>query len=250
MHGYHKLQAHPDHIIVDATAMEVLLSNDDGIDAPGLRALFDACDALGPSARAFVVAPEECHSAGGHRVTTERMLSAREHAEGWIGLDGTPADCVRVGLHGLKLRPEWVMSGINSGGNLGADVYLSGTVAAVREATIHGVRGIAFSHYLGRGLRFDWPRATRWTRQVLGLLKDEMLRPGEFWNVNFPSLPADAGDPPLVFCDHLGSSLHVVYERVEGGFVYSGNYHARVRDPGSDVEACFGGSIAISRVRL
>lgn len=237
-------------MIVDTTDMEVLLSNDDGIGAPGLRALFDACDALGPSVQIRVVAPEECHSAGGHRVTTERVLAVREHGEGWVGLDGTPADCVRVGLHGMNLRPDWVLSGINSGGNLGADVYLSGTVAAVREGTIHGVRGIAFSHYLGRGLQFDWPRATRWTRRVLAVLKDETLQPGEFWNVNFPSLPTGAGDPALVFCDHLGSSLHVAYERVEGGFVYAGNYHARVRDPGSDVEACFGGSIAISRVRL
>jgi 5'-nucleotidase len=230
--------------------MEVLISNDDGIEAPGLRALFEACDALGADVRPTVVAPEECHSAGGHRVTTERMLAVREHAPGWIGVDGTPADCVRVALHGLRHRPDWVLSGINAGGNLGADVYLSGTVAAVREATIHGVRGIAFSHYLGRGLRFDWERATRWTRRVLGVLKDETLQPGEFWNVNLPSLPGGAEEPPLVFCDHLGSSLHVAYEAVEGGFVYAGNYHARVRDPGSDVEACFSGAIAISRVRL
>ena len=247
--GFAKM--YPEHILIieDFTRMEVLLSNDDGIDAPGLRALFDACDGLGNSVRATVVAPEECHSAGGHRVTTERLLAVRQHAQDWVGVDGTPADCVRVALHGLRQKPDWVLSGINSGGNLGADVYLSGTVAAVREATIHGVRGIAFSHYLGRGLRFDWERATRWAQKVLSVLKDENLQSDEFWNVNFPSLPSGAQDPELVFCNHLGSSLHVAYEAVDGGFIYAGNYHARARDPGSDVEACFNGAIAISRVR-
>lgn len=230
--------------------MDVLLTNDDGIDAPGLRALHEASQVLGDRVKRLVVAPEECHSAGGHRVTTERILSVREHKEGWVGVDGTPADCIRIALHGLENRPEWVLSGINAGGNLGADVYLSGTVAAVREATIHGVKGIAFSQYLGKGVVFDWARTGRWAQKVLGLLKSEELGRAAFWNVNFPSLPEGAGDPPIIFCDHLGSSLHVVYERVEGGFRYSGNYHARVRDPGSDVEACFSGAIAISRVKL
>mgnify|MGYP000724986100 FL=1 len=85
---------------------------------------------------------------------------------------------------------------------------------------------------------------------ILSVLKDETLQSDEFWNVNFPSLPSGAQDPELVFCNHLGSSLHVAYEAVDGGFIYAGNYHARARDPGSDVEACFNGAIAISRVRL
>ncbi|MFM8931316.1 MAG: 5'/3'-nucleotidase SurE, partial [Gemmataceae bacterium] len=71
--------------------MEVLLSNDDGIGAPGLRALFDACDALGPSVQIRVVAAEECHSAGGERVGPARVLAAREPGDGGGGVDGTRA---------------------------------------------------------------------------------------------------------------------------------------------------------------
>ncbi len=229
--------------------MELLLTNDDGIEAPGLLALHQAAAQWGGHS-VLVVAPEECHSGGGHRVTTHKDLGVRAHAHGWHAVDGTPADCVRVALHALDQKPEWVLSGINAGGNLGADVYLSGTVAAAREATLCGVKGVAFSQYLHKANQIDWERASRWAAMVLPWLAGERLDPGEFWNVNFPSLPAGAGDPEIVLCDHLGSPLHVAFEPVEGGFRYSGNYHARDRKPGSDVDTCFSGAIAISRVRL
>src|SRR5262245_42279778 len=132
--------------------MKLLLTNDDGIDAPGLEALLGAAAALG---EAVVVAPDEHLSGCSHRVTTGRPIRVERRGEGRHAVCGTPADCVRVGLHGLAPEARWVLAGINEGGNLGADVHHSGTVAAVREAVLHGVPGIALSHYHRRGLEID-----------------------------------------------------------------------------------------------
>src|SRR5207253_11069229 len=94
----------------------------------------------------------------------------------------------------------WALAGINSGGNLGADVYLSGTVSAVREAVLHGRPGIAFSYYKRRELDFDWQRAARWVRRLLPDVLAESAEPGVFWNVNLPHLPPGSPDPDVVRC--------------------------------------------------
>jgi hypothetical protein len=111
--------------------MKLLLTNDDGIDAPGLAALAAAAEQLG---EAVVVAPLEGHSGCGHRVTTDEELTILGRGVSRFAVDGTPADCVRVALHSLAPEASHVLAGINAGGNLGADVWISGTVAAVREA--------------------------------------------------------------------------------------------------------------------
>src|SRR5262249_7116594 len=113
--------------------MKLLLTNDDGIEAPGLRALADAAAALGAS---VAVAPRHAHSGCGHRVTTDAPIRLIPHGPDWYALDGTPADCVRVGLHSVVPEADWVLAGLNEGGNLGVDVHHSGTVAAVREAVL------------------------------------------------------------------------------------------------------------------
>ena len=117
-----------------------------------------------------------------------------------MAVAGTPADCVRLALHHLAPRPSWVLAGINAGGNLGTDVYYSGTVAAVREAAIHGVPGIALSHYIARGRAFDWDRAKRWAEALLRRLMAQPWEPGTFWNVNFPHLEPEQPEPDIVFC--------------------------------------------------
>ncbi len=123
----------------------LILTNDDGWDAPGLAALARAAKGLG---QCHVVAPIGPISGCGHRVTTHAPIAVARPKEGCVSVAGTPADCVRLALHHLVPRPTWVLSGINAGGNLGTDVHYSGTVAAVREAAIHGVPGIALSHYI------------------------------------------------------------------------------------------------------
>src|SRR5436190_11792649 len=100
--------------------MRFLVTNDDGIDAPGLRAL---CDAAGQVGEVIVVAPTAALSGCSHRVTTSQPLRLLRHGEQRFAVDGTPADCVRVALHQLVHERIWILSGINAGGNLGADVY-------------------------------------------------------------------------------------------------------------------------------
>src|SRR5207237_5427409 len=121
-----------------------------------------------------------------HRVTTDEPLRVEQRAAKQYAVAGTPADCVRLGLLQIAPDAKWVLSGINLGGNLGADVHYSGTVAAVREAVLHGWPGIAFSHYRKKDTEYDWPRVAKWTVRVLQELLAKPWDAGSFWNVNFP----------------------------------------------------------------
>jgi 5'-nucleotidase len=183
-------------------------------------------------------------------VTTHEPIVVTHPAPGCVSVAGTPADCVRLALHHLGPRPSWALAGINAGGNLGTDIHHSGTVAAVREAVIHGVPGIAISHYLARGRIVDWARATRWAEIVLRLLMAQPWEPGTLWNVNLPHLKPDDREPEVVFCPLDPSPLPLRY-RVDGDqSVYAGDYQSRDRRPGSDVDVCFGGQIAVTLVRV
>jgi 5'-nucleotidase len=236
-------------VLDDAAATPtLLLTNDDGIDAPGLEALATAATGLG---RLAVVAPSGAFSGCGHRVTTDEPLVVSRPAAGRFAVAGTPADCVRLALHHLVPEFTWVLSGINAGGNLGTDVYHSGTVAAVREAVIHGRPGIAVSHYIaGKGRPIDWTAAARRTRAVLELLLQRPWEPGTFWNVNLPHPEPGAPEPEVVFCPLDPSPLPLAYH-VEGDNAhYRGVYQARARRPSSDVDVCFGGQIAVSLIRM
>ncbi|MFM8221419.1 MAG: 5'/3'-nucleotidase SurE, partial [Planctomycetaceae bacterium] len=160
-----------------------LLTNDDGVDAEGLAALLSAARKV-TSPRPLVVAPEACHSGGSHKVTTHSPLRLRELEPGRLVTNGTPADCVRLALSQVAQPIDWVLAGINHGGNLGADVYLSGTVAAVREGVLHGKPGVAFSYYPRKGVsELDWPRAAGWVAEVLENLLGRPVEPGTFWNI-------------------------------------------------------------------
>jgi len=225
--------------------MRFLLTNDDGIGAPGLDALTAVARLLG---HAHVVAPVAPYSQCSHQVTTHRPVRLTEHGPHTYAVEGWPADCVRVALRGLELPADWVLSGINAGGNLGADVHLSGTVAAAREAALLGKPAVAFSHYKRRDCEYDWTRTARWAH---ALLLDLLARPREplcLWNVNFPHLDAGAADPEVVFCPVDPHPLPVSYRRDGDLFQYRGDYHSRPRVAGADVEVCFGGRIAVSRL--
>lgn len=227
--------------------MKFLLTNDDGIDAPGLQALDAAASRLG---ELVVVAPLSALSGCSHRVTTDEPLRIEQRATNQYAIAGTPADCVRLGL--LQIAPDaaWVLSGINRGGNLGADVHYSGTVAAVREAVLHGWPGIALSQYQKRGWTIDWGRAADWAVPLLRNLLDRPCDAGTFWNVNLPHLEPDAPDPEVVFCPLDPTPLPLSYRHENGLWHYNGDYHGRRRQPGADVEVCFGGKIAATAIRL
>jgi len=227
--------------------MRFLLTNDDGIDAPGLAALAEAAATLG---HAVWIAPHIHLSGCSHRVTTGQPIRVEVRGDQRFALDGTPADCVRVGLAHLAPEVDWVLAGLNEGGNLGADVHHSGTVAAVREAALHGKPGIALSQYRKRGVEPDWDRATHWMQAVLQELLQRPWLPGAFWNVNLPHLANGDREPKLIDCPLESGPLPLSF-RAEGDlFHYDGNYHGRRRKAGSDVDVCFGGDIALTELRL
>jgi 5'-nucleotidase len=139
--------------------MHFLLTNDDGIDAPGLQALAEAAAPLG---ELTVAAPVAALSGCSHRVTTDTPFRVCRRQPSRYAVEGTPADCVRVGLHRLVPGATAVLSGINAGGNLGADVHHSGTVAAVREAVLHGWPGGTREEIWMSGRRWMSPRLSRY----------------------------------------------------------------------------------------
>jgi 5'-nucleotidase len=226
--------------------MKLLLTNDDGFDAPGLQALREAAGQLGEP---VVVAPAAAHSGCSHRVTTDQPIRVTARPTGFV-VEGTPADCVRVARHRLAPDAAWVLSGINSGGNLGADVYVSGTVAAVREAVLHGWPGVAVSQYRKRGVPLDWSRSAAWLVPVLRQLFARPWTPGTFWNVNLPHLEPGAGVPEMVECPLDLGPLPLSFRTDGELFHYDGDYHGRPRGPGTDVDVCFRGQIAVTLLRL
>ncbi|MEQ1945921.1 MAG: 5'/3'-nucleotidase SurE [Bryobacteraceae bacterium] len=227
-------------------SLRILLTNDDGWDAPGLAALKTAAASLG---NVVVVAPRDPHSYAGHRVTTDAALEIRETAAGEYSLSGTPADCVRVALTSVFPDVDLVIAGINRGGNLGADVYISGTVAAAREAALLGRRAIAISQFIRRDMALDWSESARHGRGILARLLEDVHESKSYWNVNLPHVVPEA-IPSIVHCEPDNEPLDVRFRREGDLLHYAGSYPARPRTPGRDVETCFGGAITVSKLRL
>lgn len=178
--------------------MDILLTNDDGIGAEGLRA---AAQALAGEHRCVVAAPSENCSGGAWARTVAAPIAVEEttvpYSPASYAVSGTPVDCVRLVLAGLVegFRPDLVLSGINHGTNLAAENAFSGTVSAAFEATVLGVAGVAVSQQVyAHDLSFRWgdPADFRWARCVVTGLADaiaaEPLPPGVFLNVNVPVL--------------------------------------------------------------
>ena len=225
--------------------MKFLLTNDDGIEAPGLATLEQALSGHG---EVMVVAPTNAQSGCSHQVTAHRPLPATKLGPLRYAVDGTPADCIRLGLLHLVPDADWVMAGVNDGGNLGVDVYMSGTVAAGREAAFFGKRAITFSQYRRKRDPFDWSAVVPMVQRVVEHLRQRPLKSGVFWNVNFPDLDKEDVSPEIIICPIDSSHLPVRYEIQSGTFCYHCNYHDRARKPGADVDVCFSGRIAVTEV--
>jgi len=181
--------------------MRILVSNDDGIFSPGIKALGLAMRALG---EVYVVAPDVEQSAVGHGITVRRPLRFKHTQSAGFGeipayrVDGTPADCVVLGVH-LLGRPDLLASGINIGVNLGLDLTHSGTVAAALEATSLGIPSIAFSLDTS-GEELDFTQAAQWALRLARLVAEKGLPKGVLLNVNFP-----AGVPKGVLVTRLST---------------------------------------------
>jgi 5'-nucleotidase len=228
--------------------MKFLVTNDDGIEAAGLAALVAAAQEVGEP---VIVAPAGPQSGVSHAVTWREGVRIEERNKNRFAIYGTPADCTRLGLLRIVPDAKWVLSGINHGSNLGADMYYSGTVAAVREAVLHGWPGIAVSHYYKAGMDYDWKQAATWLRPILSDLLNKPIEPGLFYNVNLPHLSPGAREPEVVWCELDPNPLPLNYRHEEeSGLYFAGDYRLRERTPGADVDVCFSGSIAITPVRM
>jgi 5'-nucleotidase len=237
--------------------MKILISNDDGWDAPGIAVLHEVASYFG---QCTVVAPADEKSGISHQLTMTRPLELTQQSENVWSLDGTPADCVRVALtqttqFGTSF--DLVLSGVNNGGNLGADIYVSGTVAAAREATLFGLPAIAISQHRSRFAdAFDWTRTKDICAKVLKHCIESGLKNRDLLNVNLPdvsyfeSLPeVDIVDP----CPLDPSPRPSTYAAQQNGNVtrltFTGKYNNRIRTAGCDVETCFAKSVSITRLQ-
>lgn len=168
-------------------------------------------------------------------------------------VDGSPADCVRLGLRHLPIgQIDWVLSGINRGGNAGVDVYYSGTVAAAREAAILGVPAVAISQLIRADFDDDWtqPRhsATVALRELLG--QPPEANGVSFVNVNLPEVGVKQAARGLHWCELTPAPLLIEYEAGEGGVRNTGSYFARPAPPGYDFALLLAGWITLTRVRV
>jgi 5'-nucleotidase len=166
----------------------ILCTNDDGIHAIGLKTLIDVASSIG---EVRVVAPDREQSATSHSLTVHRPLRATRTPDGYHVIDGTPTDCVLIGINQLlETPPDFVLSGVNHGPNMGEDVLYSGTVAAAMEGTILGIPAIAVS-YSSRAS----DRIPGWGHVLTDLIGTLIHRPDfpeeTFFNVNLPDIPAD-----------------------------------------------------------
>ncbi len=171
--------------------MRILLTNDDGYDAPGFDAIQKIAHAL--SDDVWVVAPESDQSGMSHSVTLHHPVRMREIDAKTFVLRGTPTDCVAMAVkHVMAGRlPDLVLSGVNSGQNMADDVTYSGTVAGAMEGTVLGIRSIALSQARGFRGKEDimWETAVAYGPGVVEALLGEHWPPGVLWNVNFPDRP-------------------------------------------------------------
>ncbi len=173
--------------------MRILLTNDDGIFAPGLTVLEAIARQF--SDDVWVVAPAEEQSGAGHSLTLSRPVRLRQHGERRFSVAGTPTDAVMMALREVMPEaPDLILSGVNRGANLGDDVTYSGTVSAAIEGALAGIRSIALSQVYaseGMGDAVPFGAAEAWGAKVIAPLLDAPFAPRTLVNINFPPIPGD-----------------------------------------------------------
>jgi 5'-nucleotidase len=237
--------------------MRILLTNDDGIAAPGLAALYRAIADL---SEVHVIAPAEVQSAMSHAVTFHRPIATRKRTildeaggpifEG-IAVAGRPADCVKLALHDLMPEPpDLVVSGMNAGANVGINTFYSGTVAAAREAGIYGLPAVAVSLHIGRRDAIRWQDAADHARRALDQALAHGIAPGTMLNINVPKLD-DAEPRGLRVVPLSPSRIVEQYDRTdtpEGERHYAASdifdFHEHHAD--TDVDALFQGYVTLT----
>lgn len=221
--------------------MHILLTNDDGIDAEGLRSLYAALKSEYEDVT--VVAPSGQRSAVGHGVSFHKSFAVEEADIGYA-LDGTPADCVKWAILTLKRPIDLVISGINRGANMGVDVHYSGTVSAAMEAVIYSVPAVAFSCYC-KAFR-DSAYLSQLSLGIVRALVQNPLPKRRMLNVNYPNLVH--GDRAEYVCAPLGFQFNdEIMQKLDGPlYAYDGYYGVRSPGNGSDVDQVLAGRICLT----
>ncbi|TWH64729.1 5'-nucleotidase /3'-nucleotidase /exopolyphosphatase [Azomonas agilis] len=230
--------------------MRILISNDDGVYAPGLAALYDA---LADYAECSVVAPIQDMSGVSSAVTLDSPLYPVEMPNGFIGLNGTPTDCVYLGSNGLlEFPPDLVVSGINLGANLGDDVLYSGTVAAALEGRFSGKPAFAFS--LVSRQTDNLSAAAHMARLLVDRLANADLPARTVLNINVPNLPLERiRGVCLTRLGHRQRTPPPVCEtspRGKKGYWISVAGDVEDGGPGTDFHAIMQGYVSVTPLRL
>ncbi len=230
--------------------MKVLLANDDGVFAPGIRGLFKE---LSPHHDTTIIAPLEERSTTGHSLSLDKPLRIERLEENIYGCTGFPSDCVLMGLgHVLKnSRPEVIVSGINRGANLGQDLYYSGTIAAAREGTFHHVPSIAvslvFNSVTEEHLYSVAATAIKW---CLGADIHRTIHPMTLLNINVPNIPLNeikGFKLTEIGFRRYSEEIHARLDAREREYYWiAGIYEGYESNPESDCEAVKNGWIAIT----
>ncbi len=230
--------------------MRILISNDDGVAAPGLAALHAA---LADYAECVVIAPDQDKSGASSSLTLDRPLHPQRLNNGFISLNGTPTDCVHLGLNGLfEPVPEMVVSGINLGANLGDDVLYSGTVAAALEGRF--LQRPAFAFSLLSRQPDNLPTAAYFARKLLEAHAQLDLPARTVLNINVPNLPLDhIRGVQLTRLGHRGRAappVKMVNPRGKEGYWISVAGDAEDGGPGTDFHAVLQGYVSITPLQM
>ncbi|MBS98226.1 MAG: 5'/3'-nucleotidase SurE [Oceanospirillaceae bacterium] len=233
--------------------MNILISNDDGVYAPGLSALAKSLQQDAQSV--CVVAPDRNRSGASNSLTLDRPLEAFTHDSGFIAINGTPTDCVHLGVSGLftgERQPDLVVSGINAGANLGDDVLYSGTVAAAMEGRNCRLPPIAVSLCSFHPRHFE--TAAEIVRELVANLESLVVAPRTVLNVNVPDLPLEeirgihvtrlghrlAGEKPIPIQDPRGRTRYWI----------AGTGDAADSEPGTDFFAVAEGYVSVTPLQI
>ena len=240
--------------VPDLARARVLISNDDGVDAPGIKVLERALKRM--AGEVWVVAPEFEQSAASHSLTLRTPLRIKKISARKFAVNGTPTDAVLLGVqHIMKdCRPDLVVSGVNRGANLGEDMTYSGTVAAAMEGTLLGIPSVAFSLTTRDGAKAHWATAEAYVEKVLRHLSGVSFHEGVLVNVNIPDLPvhrvtgieATRQGRRKIGCELLEGRD----PKGQPYFWIGGQRDEDVSKPGTDLEAVARGAVSVASVGM
>ncbi|MBU0702142.1 5'/3'-nucleotidase SurE [bacterium] len=230
--------------------MNILITNDDGIHSQGLSVLKAA---LSDIARVMVIAPDRERSATGHSLTLTHPVRVEEIGKDSFVTDGTPADCVNIGIMGLvSVKPDMIVSGINPAPNLGDDVTYSGTVAAAMEGTLLGIPSFAVSINGSNNLYLESAGMT--AVKIVNLIEKHGLPEGTFLNVNVPNLPSEKIKGMVITKQGKRAYREELLKRVDPrGKIYywiGSKGIIDFQEEGTDVNAISGDMISITPLHL